>query len=131
VINVATQTGETDHFTALDHIDVIDRQLGPAMLDAVLVNSNTASADAIGPGLEIDPVLPDSLERLDSRIRVLARDVISSQNPLRHDPEKLAAVLLELANGKWHDTSYTGGIQQTRVDRAFRRDLAVAGNARE
>ena len=89
-MNVATQTGETDHFTALDHLDVIDQQLGPGVLDAVLINSNTASAEAIGPELAIDPVLPDSWDRLDPRIRVIARDMVSEQNPLRHDPEKLA-----------------------------------------
>jgi uncharacterized cofD-like protein len=101
VINVATQSGETDHFTARDHLEVVDRELGQGVLDAVLINSNRASADAIGPELTIDPVLPDSLDRLDSRIRVIARDVVSDQNPLRHDPEKLAAALLALANGNW------------------------------
>lgn len=103
VINVATQKGETDHFTALDHVAVIDRQLGPGVLDAVLVNSNRASAEAIGPELNIDPVMADSLENLEPHIRVVARDVVSNQNPLRHDPQKLAAVLLELANGRWRD----------------------------
>ena len=44
VINVATQMGETDHFTAFDHVDVIVKQLGPGILDAVLINSNRASA---------------------------------------------------------------------------------------
>ena len=61
-INVATQTGETDHFTAYDHVDVIDNQLGPGVLDAVLINSNRASADAIRPDLPIDPVLPEDSE---------------------------------------------------------------------
>ena len=103
VNNVATQIGETDHFTAHDHIEVIDNQLGHGVLDAVLINNNRASADAIRPGLPIDPVLPVGLERLDPRIRVIARDVVSDQNPLRHDPEKLATALLEIANGPWDE----------------------------
>ena len=103
VINVATQAGETDHFTALDHVTVVDRQLGAGVLDAILVNSNPAAAEAIGPDLPIDPVLPDSLDRLEPRIRVITRDVISNQNPLRHDPEKLAGALLELTNGGWRE----------------------------
>ena len=57
VCNVATQTGETDHFSAADHVRVIVDQLGPNLLDVVLVNNNRASADAIGPELSIDPVL--------------------------------------------------------------------------
>lgn len=132
VMNVATQTGETDHFSAFDHLQVIDRQLGPGVLDAVLINSNPASAGAIGPGLAIDPVLPDSLNGLDPSIRVVARDIVSSQNPLRHEPRKLAAVLLELANGNWQDdaVSETGTIlvasNGARCD-----DLVHAGGIRE
>jgi len=132
VINVATQAGETDHFTALDHLQVIDQQLGPGVLDAVLVNSNTASADAISPDLGIDPVLPISLDRLDPRIRVVARDVVSDQNPLRHDPEKLAAVLLELTNGKWYDNSTAVGNQRRPTHEiAARPGLAALAATRE
>jgi uncharacterized cofD-like protein len=131
VINVATQEGETDHFTALDHIEVIDRQLGPGVLDAVLINSNTASADAIGPGLSIDPVLPDALDHIDPRIRVVARDVVSAQNPLRHDPEKLAAVLLELSNGRWRDDVDSGSQQGQNGTSARQRSLVATNGTRE
>lgn len=132
VINVATQTGETDHFTALDHVAVVDRQLGPGVLDAVLVNNNTASAAAISPDLGIDPIFPDSLEHLDPGIRVVARDVVSDQNPLRHDPVKLAAVLLELANGKWRDDWRQGAHLRRLVDDSTeQRELVAAGNTRE
>lgn len=132
VINVATQAGETDHFTALDHVTVVTQQLGGGVLDAVLVNSNTASADAIEPKLPIDPVLPDSLDRLDPSIRVIARDVVSDQNALRHDPAKLAAALLELTNGGWSGVPPAGAGQQVDEIRiAPRRDLVAAGSARE
>jgi uncharacterized cofD-like protein len=132
VINVATQTGETDHFTAFDHVDVVDRQLGAGVLDAVLINSNRASADAIGPQLSIEPVLPDSLERIDPRIRVITRDVVSDQNPLRHDPDKLARALLELTNGRWPDDPHAGEIPSPAgQDRAARHELVAAGGARE
>jgi uncharacterized cofD-like protein len=130
VINVATQAGETDHFTALDHLAVVDNQLGAGVLDAVLINSNRASADAIGPELPIDPVLPDSLERLDAHIRVIARDVVSDQNPLRHDPDKLARALLELTNGTWPDDSHNGMAHNGAHDVSTRRELTAA-NARE
>ncbi|MBA3451120.1 MAG: YvcK family protein [Chloroflexia bacterium] len=131
VMNVATQSGETDHFTALEHLQVIDEQLGPGVLDAVLINSNTASAAAIGPELSIDPVLPGTLDRLDSRLRVIARDMVSEQNPLRHDPEKLADALLELINGGWSQESAGGDAQRVPSNGARRRDLVVAGISRE
>lgn len=132
VINVATQAGETDHFTALDHVAVVDRQLGSGVLNAVLVNSNRASAAAIGPELSIDPVLPDSLDRLDPRIRVVARDVVSNQNPLRHDPEKLAEALLELTNGHWRDDPTTDHENLgSDAIRSPRDELVPAGSTRE
>ncbi len=132
VMNVATQAGETDHFTALDHLQIIDKQLGPGVLDAVLINSNTASAAAIGPELTIEPVLPDSLDHLDSQIRVIARDMVSEQNPLRHDPEKLASALLELTNGGWSHDSPGGDTHRLSGNGPLpRRDLVAAGISRE
>jgi uncharacterized cofD-like protein len=132
VMNVATQAGETDHFTALDHLAVVNEQLGPGELDAVLINSNMASAEAIGPDLPIDPLLPDSWDRLDPRIRVIARDVVSEQNPLRHDPEKLATALFELTNGRWREETHASELVRSTFDGgARRRDLVVAGGARE
>lgn len=132
VINVATQTGETDHFTALDHVRVIDQHLGPGVLDAVLVNSNPASAEAIGPELTIDPVLPDSLERLEPRIRVIARDIVNSENPLRHDPAQLAAALLEVATGQWHEEPVVGETHRQQVETLTpRRELIAAGTIKE
>ena len=131
-MNVATQEGETDHFTALDHFQVINQQLGPGVLDAVLINSDAASAAAIGPDLAIDPVLPESLDRLDSHIRVIARDMVNEQNPLRHDPEKLASALLELTNGHWPKDSHAGDEHRVRSNGdAAREELATAGVRRE
>jgi hypothetical protein len=97
----------------------------------VLINSNRASADAIGPQLPIEPVLPDSLNRIDPRIRVITRDVVSDQNPLRHDPEKLARALLELTNGHWPVDSPAGEMQLSADRRAAPQALVAAGGARE
>jgi len=131
VINVATQAGETDHFSARDHIDVIDRQLGEGVLDTVLINSNPASAAAIGPGLGIEPVLPESLGRVDRRIAVVARDVVSDQNPLRHDPEKLAAALLEIASEARHRDDGLSDLRRANGNGIHTAELAALGGSRE
>jgi uncharacterized cofD-like protein len=132
VMNVATQQGETDHFTALDHFQVINQQLGPGVLDAVLINSDTASAAAIGPELTIDPVLPESLDHIETNLQVIARNMVSEQNPLRHDPEKLASALLELTNGHWPKDSLAGDDHRQRSNGdAGRQNLATAGAYRE
>ncbi len=112
VCNVATQSGETDDFTAADHVREIVNHLGPGVLDYALVNCNPASAEAIGPELQIAPVLATGLRDIDDRVAVVASDVVSDHNPLRHDPTKLAAALLDIAHGEFGDPrtlAATGG----------------------
>ncbi len=103
VCNVATQPGETDHFSARDHIETILRYLGPGVLSYAIVNSNRASASAIKPEWKIDAVVDDDLGPLEGEITIISRDVVNDRNPLRHDPEKLAAVLLEIARRPKHN----------------------------
>jgi hypothetical protein len=63
---------------------------------------------------------------------VIARDLVSEQNPLRHDPEKLAIALFELANGRWREESHNSEVQRHTNDGSARqRDLIAAGGARE
>ena len=97
VCNVATQPGETDHFGALDHIRAVDDALGPGVLSHTLVNSNRAPTAAIRPEWNIEAVTNENLGELDNKIEVVARDLVSDTNPLRHDPEKLTAALLDIA----------------------------------
>jgi uncharacterized cofD-like protein len=97
VCNVATQPGETDHFGAADHIRAIADELGSGVLDIALVNSNAGPSHAIKPEWHVDPVTFDSTRPLDRAVKVVARDVVNVNNPLRHDPDKLAAALLEIA----------------------------------
>ena len=98
VCNVATQPGETAHFGASDHVRAIVCHVGERFLDVALVNSNPASAAAIGPDAPIEPVTPEGLDRISPSIRVIARDVVNDANPLRHDPDKLARALLDIAS---------------------------------
>ena len=97
VCNVATQPGETDHFGAADHIRTIADHLGPGVLDFALVNSNTTPAASIKPEWRVDPVTFEGWRQNEAAVPVVARDVVNDNNPLRHDPDKLAAVLLDLA----------------------------------
>jgi uncharacterized cofD-like protein len=94
--NVATQRGETDHFTATDHIRAVVEYLGRGNLDYAVVNSNRASAEAIKPELGVQAVLDDGQIAIYDGVKILGADVISDINPLRHDPTKLSQVLVNL-----------------------------------
>lgn len=98
VCNVATQPGETDHFDALAHVRALQEQVGKRVFDYVLVNTNFEAKDKIKPEWRVDAV---EAERLAAEARVLgveiiAADVVSVANPLRHDPEKLATAVMQL-----------------------------------
>jgi uncharacterized cofD-like protein len=97
VCNVATQPGETDHFGAKDHIRTIIDCLGPGVLSHALVNSNRAPASFIKPEWRVDPVTDDDLGTLHRELTIVTRDVVNDTNALRHDPDKLAAALIEIA----------------------------------
>ena len=100
VCNVATQPGETDNFDAADHVRVIVDHLGAGRLDAVLVNANPASIVAARGDDSIMPVVPGTLAGEHLGVEIVARDLASDVNPLRHDPDKLAVVLMELVRAR-------------------------------
>lgn len=100
VCNVATQHGETDHFGYQDHIREVMAYLGDDQLDYALVNSNPAAGAAIRPEWQVEAVGYDGAASIDDQVEIIARDVVNDRNPLRHDPEKLSLVLMEVAGFK-------------------------------
>ena len=90
VCNVATQRGETDGFSVGDHVEAIERHVGRNVFHHVLVNDNF--------DVELDPHSATELVLLDyeadAGYQVVSADVIDSQKPWRHDPQKLARILM-------------------------------------
>jgi uncharacterized cofD-like protein len=102
VCNVATQEGETEHYGYDDHVREVVRYLGDGELDYAVVNSNPAAESAIRAEWHVEAVAYDGAEHTSNGVKIVARDVVNDQNPLRHDPAKLAAVLLDLAHSHRH-----------------------------
>ncbi len=96
VCNVATQEGETDHYGYEDHIREVVHYLGADELDFAIVNNNPAAEFAIGPDVPVEAVSYDGAPTAHG-VQIVARDVVNDRNPLRHDPAKLASVLVDLA----------------------------------
>jgi uncharacterized cofD-like protein len=95
VCNVATQHGETDGFTALDHLEAIERHTGAGLVHAVVVNNNIAQelpkawkSNAVG--------FSRTAARSGPALRIVEADVVAEENRYRHDPQKLAATILRL-----------------------------------
>jgi uncharacterized cofD-like protein len=123
VCNVATQEGETDHFSYDQHVQEIVNYLGKDDLDYVLLNNNPAAETAIRPHEHVEAVTYDGAAFTKSGIEIIARDVVNDKNPLRHDPLKLAAELIDLAR-KQRQAPVPGFVPTTEP--ASARDEVVA-----
>ncbi|MGI5836775.1 MAG: gluconeogenesis factor YvcK family protein, partial [Chloroflexota bacterium] len=94
VCNVATQRGETDNFRVSDHVEALIRHLPENPIDFVLANDKLG---AILPAhWQVSQVSVDGNDLDAYGIEIIQSDVIDPQNPLRHDPKKLAQALMRL-----------------------------------
>lgn len=113
VCNNTTQPGQTDGYALHDHVRQITRYLGDGVLDYALLNSRAPSAHAarlyaaegvhvLLPGEEeqrriaalgVKPVARDLAELSDTK-----RDLWQKQDSIRHDPQAVAAALMELVD---------------------------------
>ncbi len=94
VCNVATQPGETDGYTVVDHVEAIEKHLGRGVFDAVLSNNRYPSKNA---GEHTHYVLPaGEAEAANPRYQWHAADLVDRDRPWRHDPDKLARALLSI-----------------------------------
>jgi len=93
-----TQPGETDGYTAYDHIKAILDHAGPGTIDIAVVN-----VQEVAPELQqvyaqqgAYPVLPD-IEAIEALgIKVVKANLISETNLVRHDPGRLSRTLMTL-----------------------------------
>ena len=94
VCNVATQVGETEEFTLTDHIDALANHGMADVIDAIVVNDNYRARQL--PNYPAAPVRIDVPLSSKAGPQLIARDVVDDDNAHRHDPRKLANVLLTL-----------------------------------
>jgi uncharacterized cofD-like protein len=99
VCNVMTQPGETDGMTAADHVQALLANAGERVCDYVIVNDERPSRllGAYAQEGQV-PVEPD-LERIAALgLEPVSAAVIGETETVRHDPEKLATVVLGIVN---------------------------------
>jgi uncharacterized cofD-like protein len=88
VCNVATQPGETDGFSVKDHLDAIERHMGLQPFHGVLANAVPSTPRA---GVEwVGRPMPEG------GVVVVERDLADAGQAGHHDPQKLAAALMDL-----------------------------------
>lgn len=95
VCNAMTQAGETDNYSAGQHLQAIIDHAGPGLVDIALVNTETISQEILEryseEGAKPVRVDPDIIAGLG--VTPLAMPVITKTNYIRHDASKLAGII--------------------------------------
>src|SRR5512141_3250758 len=94
VCNVASQHGETDRYSVLDHAKAIEKHIGPNVIDAIIANSRLNIEWKNPPGGVGEMIQPESA----TNIPIISADVVNEQWPWRHDSQKLARAVIDAYN---------------------------------
>jgi len=99
VCNVMTQPGETDGYTAADHLGVLCRHGAAGLIDDVLVNDTAVSRD-LAAAYQAEgavPVVADDQALAALGVRVVHARLAHEGDFFRHDSARLAEAVLRLA----------------------------------
>jgi uncharacterized cofD-like protein len=107
VANLMTEPGETDDYSALDEVLAIERHLGAQLFDCVIYNTSPIPEPLAGvyAALNARPVLTGTFEISAFEglgIRPIGVPLVSEHpaGKIRHHPDRLAAAIMALAQGK-------------------------------
>lgn len=98
VCNVMTQLGETTHYTAADHLKAIVEHSNKDVLNACIINTAEVPLEAQARYKTEDsvPVQADVEKIKEMGYKVVATDLLSVNNYVRHDSAKLTKALINL-----------------------------------
>ncbi len=94
VMNIVTQRGETDEFTAKAHLDVVEEYLGKNVINKIIINANHVPEELLKKyESEGQKIVEDDLG--DDK-RVVRAELLTKGSPvLRHDPDKLIETIMK------------------------------------
>ena len=95
VVNIMTKSGETNGFAAEDFIKVVERYLGQGALDYAVVNTKRPTQDRLHH-YEKESAEFVEFGNLSKKPIPIFGDFLRRRGFVRHDPERLAEVLVSL-----------------------------------
>ncbi len=98
VCNVMTQPGETDNYSASEHVKSIVQHANPKVIDACIVNNAVAPDHMLGRYQSENsyPVKADVEKIREMGYKVIEEDLLSITDYVRHDSQKLTNALIRL-----------------------------------
>ena len=98
VCNLMTKLGETTRFNAKEFVDQMERYAGKGAVDTVLINTKKPSAARIRQyekeGARFVEYSPRDFSK--THFLVIKKDLVRERGFIRHDPDRLAKVLISL-----------------------------------
>lgn len=99
ICNVMTQEGETEKFTASDHVKAIVQHTNKDLIDAVIINATTIHNEETLERYEKAnsfPVKADVEEIQRMGYQVFLKDILNENGLLQHDSNKLTEALIQV-----------------------------------
>lgn len=137
ICNVMTQPGETDGYTAADHLQAIYDHVGTALFDMVIINNNLDIPVTLLSKYQHEgsfPVIPDPERLRRMGVGVLSDNLMSHHELVRHDSEKLARIIF---SGELVFRKNSGGKKKRSLfqrsmhrERGVFNDIRLAGKKR-
>jgi uncharacterized cofD-like protein len=98
VLNIMTQVGETDGYTAFDHVNALFEHSGEKLFDICLANSATMTNETIGRYNKeyAEPTVIDAAMLENAGVGLITAPLLSDGVLARHDPGKLSDELMRI-----------------------------------
>ncbi len=94
IVNLATQRGETDQFTASKHVEEVEKYLGKNVLTHMIVNNKSFPPEIKQKYDQKwqEQVIDDLSE---GRFKIIESDYLASDGIIRHNADKIAQIVVE------------------------------------
>jgi uncharacterized cofD-like protein len=114
-VNLMWQPGETVNYSASDHVKALFEHSYDGLADTVVLNTRpiTGSRRRKYAAQRLYPVTNDYPQLAELSVRVVGRNLLARGETIRHSPQAVAAVAVELA-------------QEARASRLGARGAAIA-----
>jgi len=101
ICNVMTQHRETDGYRASDHLRALVAHTNPGIVQVCVVNTGTVPSALVEQYRQEGafPVEADAEQIRGMGYQVLAHDIVSTEDYVRHDADQVAKLIIQLIVG--------------------------------
>jgi uncharacterized cofD-like protein len=96
--NIMTQPGETLSMSMVQHLQALDRHVGAGLVETVLLNATSIAPERLRPYADQNAGLVSAAGLSSRPEKVLVAPLVSDSGKIRHDPARLASVLVRLVS---------------------------------